>query len=92
VIARLVVIHIILPNQFESLCENGNLRVAVILFGLSRLRFLRECARESAKQQTNQQWDDHHAPHISSFNPRFEKPIIAHEEFLATAKAEGCLS
>jgi hypothetical protein len=54
VIARLIAIHVILTNQFQSLCENGNLRVAVILFGLSWRRFLREYIRENADYKTNQ--------------------------------------
>src|SRR5204863_6368214 len=93
VIARLVVIHVILPNQLESLCENGNLRVAVILFAPCRRRFLRKYACERGEYETNHQRDDHQAPHISTVNPKFDKaPTIAQGRFLATANPKCCLS
>jgi hypothetical protein len=59
-----------LPEQFQSLCENGNLRVAVIFFALSWLRFLREHAGKSAKHETNHQRDDDRTPHISTNNTK----------------------
>ena len=47
--------------QFQRFCENGNLRVAVILFALWRLHFLRENSWQSAEQETSQQRDDDQA-------------------------------
>src|SRR5438132_14272427 len=89
VIARLVLIHVILPEQFQSLCENGNLRVAVILWAFSWLRFLRERAGKSAEHETSQQRDDHQAPHIQ---PKIRNNLtIAHEEILATPNTKCCL-
>src|SRR5262249_40427444 len=89
VIARLVFIHVILPEQFQSLCENGNLRVAVIFFALSWLRFLCEHARKSAEHETSQQRDNNRAPHIQ---PKIRNSLtIAHEEILATRNRNHCL-
>src|SRR5207244_12368638 len=83
VIARLVVIYVILPNHLESLCENGNLRVAVIVFALRWPRFLRERAAENTEHETRQQWDDYQTLHIKTEDCRTIR-IIAHEEILAT--------
>ena len=55
VIARLVLIHVILPEQFERLCENGNLRVAVILFTLSLAALPARTLGKSAEHETSQQ-------------------------------------
>src|SRR5262245_14670732 len=64
VITRLVLIHVILPDQLQGFCENGNLRVAVILFSLWWLHFLRESARDSAEKDASQQRNDHDPPHV----------------------------
>jgi hypothetical protein len=64
VVAGLVLIHVILANQFESFCKNRNLQVPVIFFAFRLLGFLCENARESAEQETSRCRNDHESPHI----------------------------
>jgi hypothetical protein len=86
VIARLVPIHVILPDQFDRLCENGNLRVTVIFFILSRRRFLRVDARQDAKQQQrNQRQSNNGASHILARIGN--NSTIAHSEIFGNAQS-----
>ena len=85
-IARLVLIHVILPDQLQGFCENGNLRVAVILFGLWRLRLLRENAGIAPNRT---QANNGMITTRLMFCPISKNDMtIAHEEFLATPNAE----
>src|SRR5262249_16255171 len=88
-IARLILVDVVLADQLQGFCENGNLRVAVILFGLRRLHFLRESAGNSAEQDASQQRNNQDPPPLS---PTSEKDItIAHEQILATSNPQACL-
>jgi len=91
VIARLVIVYVILPNQLESLCENGNLRVAVIVFALPWLRFLRERTGESTEHETSQQWNGQQTPHIKTEDYRTMRSSLM-RKFWQRPTAEPCLN
>src|SRR5262249_25109111 len=74
----LVFIDVILPDELQSFCENGNLRVAVILFRLWRRHLLRKNAGNSAEHDASQQRNNQNPPHVfANLRERYKQSLMS---------------
>ena len=79
VVTRFAAIDVILPQQLNRFCEDGYLRVTVVLTRL-RCQGVMDAQTKNDKQQANQRAENN--PSLHRMNP--DRGTIAYRKFLAT--------